>query len=85
MHERRSGKGLALTVRSGAEGILAVIERLGQQFPEVPVEEIQRAVHGHYASFSGHPIRNFVPILVGRANRQRLSDYRRSSPAHTPP
>jgi hypothetical protein len=67
--------------------ILRVIERLKKQFPEVQVEEIERAVHGRYTSFEGSPIRDFVPILVERASRQSLSDSlsSKSASAGDPP
>ena len=55
--------------------IARVINRLTQQFPELPPEEIERAVHGTYTSFGDSPIRDFVPVLVERASRKTLADY----------
>ena len=55
--------------------IARVIDRLTQQFPELPAEEIERAVLGKYTSFETSPIRAFVPVLVERASRRTLTDY----------
>jgi hypothetical protein len=51
-----------------------VAARLAQQFPELSVEEIDRAVSGRYAAFAHSPIRDFVPMLVERASRQQLTE-----------
>lgn len=53
-----------------------VVGRLAGQFPELPVEEIERAVYGKYESFTGSPVRDFVPVLVERAAKQRLAERR---------
>lgn len=50
-----------------AEAMSRVMRRLRQQFPEIPNEAIEHAVHGHYEDFDGRPVRDFVPILVERA------------------
>lgn len=53
-----------------------VVGRLAGQFPEVPVDEIERAVYGKYESFNGSPVRDFVPVLVERAAKKRLAQQR---------
>ena len=50
-----------------------VIERLAGQFPELPREQIVRAVHGQYGEYTASPVRDFVPVLVERGARRRLS------------
>ena len=52
-----------------------VVARLRNQFPELPGEEIQRAVHRRYSGFDGGPIRDFVPILVERSAREDLKTF----------
>jgi len=56
-----------------------VCERLSRQFPELPPEEIEKAVHGKYDSFAKSPVRDFVPVLVERGSRERLTALRRDS------
>jgi hypothetical protein len=61
--------------RSRAEqaAIRQVAARLAQQFPELSADEIDRAVHGQYDRFSDSRIREFVPVLVERATRRKLT------------
>jgi hypothetical protein len=58
------------------DAIHDVVGRLVGQFPEVPVDEIERAVHGKYESFTGSPVRDFVPVLVESATKRRLAGRR---------
>ena len=58
------------------EAIHQVVGRLAGQFPELPVEEIERAVYGKYQSFRGSPVRDFVPVLVESATRRRFAAQR---------
>jgi len=62
---RRNGSG-------EAEAMARVVERLRQQFPEVPADALEAVVHGNYEAFDGSPVRDFVPILVERATRADL-------------
>jgi hypothetical protein len=57
---------------SEAEAMARVVERLRQQFPEVPPDAIDAIVNGHYEAFDGRPVRDFVPVLVERATRADL-------------
>ena len=57
---------------SEAEAISRVVQRLREQFPEVPPEALEEVVNGHYAAFDGRPVRDFVPVLVERATRADL-------------
>jgi hypothetical protein len=58
---------------SEADAVRQVATRLAQQFPELPAEDVQRAVYGTYAKFDGRPVRDFVPVLVERASRDNLA------------
>ena len=62
---RRNGSG-------EAEAMARVVERLRQQFPEVPPDALEAVVNGHYEAFDGRPVRDFVPVLVERATRADL-------------
>jgi hypothetical protein len=64
--------------RAGAEqdAIRQVAARLAQQFPELPAAEVEQAVYGKYETFGDSSVRDFVPVLVERASRQRLSEQR---------
>ena len=57
---------------SEAEAISRVVQRLRQQFPEVPPDALEEVVSGHYEAFDGRPLRDFVPVLVERATRADL-------------
>jgi hypothetical protein len=57
---------------SEAEAMARVVERLRQQFPEVPADDIDAIVNGHYEAFDGRPVRDFVAVLVERATRADL-------------
>lgn len=56
------------------EAIRRVAQRLARQFPELPAEEVERAVHGKYETFTDSAVRDFVPVLVERASRGRLAE-----------
>lgn len=59
-------------ISSEAEAMARVVERLRQQFPEMPPDAIDAIVNGHYEAFDGRPVRDFVPVLVERATRADL-------------
>ena len=70
-----------------------VRERLCQQFPEFDPAVVEAAVRLSHAELIESPIRDFVPILVEHAARDRLAFARRdrsgldrpSSPSSTQP
>ena len=69
---------------SEAEAISRVVQRLRQQFPEVPPDALEEVVNGHYEAFDGRPLRDFVPVLVERATRADLeAGIEASVPAET--
>ena len=48
-------------------------DRLQRKFSHVHAGEVERAVTQAHREFDGHPIRDFVPILVERAATDRLT------------
>jgi len=56
--------------------IAKVIDRVNQRFPDLPQRSVESVVWAEYQLFNGHPVRDFVPILVERAAKARLSAMR---------
>jgi hypothetical protein len=50
-----------------------VAQRLSRQFPAVDPAVVRQVVHDMYHRFDAHPTREFVPILVEEAARDRLT------------
>jgi hypothetical protein len=50
-----------------------LVDRLARRFPDLPSEEIERAVRTTYAEFASSRIRAFVPTLVERSVRAQLT------------
>ncbi len=55
------------------QAIAELTERLERRFPGVPAEAVRSTVDAAYREFSGHPVRDFVPVLVERQARQTLT------------
>jgi len=55
-----------------SDGIEQAVGRIADHFPEVPRGEIERLVHEEHEGFAGHPVRDYVPVLVEHAVRDRL-------------
>jgi hypothetical protein len=51
----------------------AVVDRLAERFPEVPRDEIEQTVQQEHRSLDSGKVRDFVPILVEHAARDRLA------------
>jgi hypothetical protein len=49
---------------------------LARQFPELSVEDVERAVHGKYNSCDDSPVRDFAPVLVEKTTRRQLPGQR---------
>ena len=49
-----------------------VVNRLRAAYPDLPAETVGTAVRAAQAELADHPIRDFVPVLVERAARERL-------------
>jgi hypothetical protein len=52
--------------------VQAVEERLLARFPDIDPTEVKDAVRGAHAELTG-PLRDFVPVLVEHAARERLA------------
>ena len=58
--------------REELQAVLEVRDRLQQKFSHVRADEVARTVDEVHHEFDGHPIRDFVPVLVERAAADRL-------------
>jgi hypothetical protein len=53
--------------------LTGVYQRLSQQFPDLDPALVEAAVRVSHHELSGSPIRDFVPLLVEHAARDRLA------------
>jgi hypothetical protein len=58
------------------EDMDGVAERLAERYPGTPPDVITSLVQQTYHSFEGCPIRDYVPVLVEHAVRDRLDGIR---------
>ncbi|TFC12522.1 three-helix bundle dimerization domain-containing protein [Cryobacterium sp. MDB2-10] len=49
-----------------------VIDRLAERFPHIPRTNIARAVREEHEGFDGSPVRDYIPVLIEHAAKQRL-------------
>ncbi|WP_432432617.1 three-helix bundle dimerization domain-containing protein [Cryobacterium breve] len=56
-----------------------VVDRLAERFPDLPRTSIEHAVRAEHGAFEGRPVRDFVPVLVERGVKARLSSHDLSS------
>lgn len=49
-----------------------VIESLGADYPEVPHQAVVDLVQAEHARYAARPIRDYIPVLVEHAVRERL-------------
>jgi hypothetical protein len=49
-----------------AAALEQVAERLRSRFPDTPADTVNRLVAEVHHEFDGHPIRDFIPVLVER-------------------
>ncbi|MFH5879252.1 three-helix bundle dimerization domain-containing protein [Arthrobacter sp. NA-172] len=62
-----------MTQEDEARALLAVINHLAERFPDKPRSDIESVVAEEHGNLSGGPIRDYVPILVEHAARNRLT------------
>jgi len=55
------------------KALVGVRERLRAQFPEIDPALVEAAVQVSHRELQGNPIRDFVPVLVEHAARDRLA------------
>ncbi|MGI9821723.1 three-helix bundle dimerization domain-containing protein [Agromyces sp. Marseille-Q5079] len=63
MQEREGGE---------ARGVEEVVDRLATKYPGVERAEIEKIVAEEHQSFDGHPVRDFVPVLVEKHAKTRV-------------
>ncbi len=68
MQERESGE---------ARGVEEVIDRLAQKYPDVERAEIAKIVAEEHQALDGHPVRDFVPVLVEKHAKKRVKHLAR--------
>ena len=56
-----------------AQAVAAVIDRLAKRVPDTPRTQVEEIVTEEYSALSGGPIRDYVPVLIERAAKVRLS------------
>jgi hypothetical protein len=64
--------GSAINGSEEAKAVAAVADRLAGRFPEVPRDHVVELVNDAHLALEGNPIRDFVPVLVEHAARERL-------------
>ena len=68
-----------MTTEKEDQAMDTLVEELRDQFPAVPFSTVLAVVTAAHHRFDGRPIRDFVPILVGRAVRDRLRENPQSA------
>ena len=53
--------------------ISEIVDRLAKTFPQIPPEEVNRAVQQARPEFEDSPIRDFVPLFIERNAKHYLS------------
>ena len=49
-----------------------VIDRLALKYPGVERAEIEKIVAEEHQAYDGHPVRDFVPVLVEKSAKKRV-------------
>ena len=80
---RRYALGVLLTRLDRRGAGPDVRDRLQRKFSHVHASEVERTVDQAHSEFDGHPIRDFVPILVERAATDRLTRIPRQRASST--
>jgi hypothetical protein len=55
-----------------SQAIGQVVEHMATRFPEIDRGLISEVVDEEYDTFAGHPVRDYVPVLVERQVKGRL-------------
>lgn len=67
---------MSITAKDEAREVDRLAARLATLYSSIPAEQIGDLVASIHQQFDGAPIRAFVPVLVERAARNRLSRLR---------
>ena len=52
--------------------VAKVIDRLAEKFPDAPRVRIEEAVHEQQEALARNPVRDYVPVLIEHAAKDRL-------------
>ena len=63
------------------QGIAKVIDRLSERFPELERAQVEQVVAAAHSQLDGHPIRDYVPVLVERTAKERLRRIQAGDPS----
>lgn len=61
-----------MTLDEEQRAIETVIERLVEYFPDTDRAELVRVVQEEYHRLDGHPVRDYIAVLVEHASQERL-------------
>ncbi|HET7781060.1 MULTISPECIES: three-helix bundle dimerization domain-containing protein [Micrococcaceae] len=64
-----------MTNEPEVRALMAVVDRLAERFPEEPRSVIENVVAEEHRVLDDGPIRDYVPVLVERAARLRLTQH----------
>jgi hypothetical protein len=62
-----------LTPEDESRALEQLVERLTARFSEIPGDTVRAIVTATHEQFTGRPIRDFVPVLVEREAKERLT------------
>lgn len=71
----RQAEALGMTNEPEVRALMAVVDRLAERFPEEPRSVIEKVVAEEHRVLDDGPIRDYVPVLVERAARLRLTQH----------
>jgi hypothetical protein len=69
-------EGLSRVGASEWSAIQQLVDRLRNNYPDVPADTVATVVHHNHAKFDGHPVRDFVPLFVERGAKEELTRLR---------
>jgi hypothetical protein len=72
---RRQAEALGMTKEPEVRALMAVVDRLAERFPEEQRSVIEDVVAEEHRFLDDGPIRDYVPVLVERAARMRLTQH----------
>jgi hypothetical protein len=53
---------------------------LGRRFPDLSIEDLERAVYGQHHSIDNRAVHEFIPVLIEQTNRRHLVGRLLTSP-----
>jgi hypothetical protein len=68
--------GMSQVGASEWSAIEQLVDRLRNNYPDVPADTVATVVHHNHARFDGRPVRDFVPLFVERGAKDQLTRLR---------